>query len=118
MICIIDDDRYVKRGFEILLQSAGFETKSFLNAEEFLTGFDPYKCDLLLLDIQMLGMSGCDLLAYFSAHDIHIPVIVITAFDEPSSRDCAEKYGVLAFLRKPVDGDILINLIKQSLATV
>ncbi len=116
MIYIIDDDRFVRRGFEFLLKSEGFESRGFESAEEFLLKCQPGESDLLILDIQMPGMSGCDLLVNFSVNGICIPVIVVTAFDEPASRECAEKYGVLAFLKKPVDGEDLISLIKQSFA--
>jgi two-component system sensor histidine kinase/response regulator len=46
---------------------------------------------------------------------LHLPVIVITAFDEPKYRDSSREYGVLAFLRKPVDGEALLDIIKYNL---
>jgi FixJ family two-component response regulator len=59
-------------------------------------------------------MSGCDLLDHFLKVKLRIPVIVITAFDDQISRDCAKKYGALAYMRKPVDGEALVDLIKYS----
>jgi AmiR/NasT family two-component response regulator len=49
---------------------------------------------------------------------MYIPVIIITAYDEPASRDCAKKYGAIAYLRKPIDGEALIDLIKYSISYV
>jgi len=114
MIYIIDDDQHVRRGFGILLKSAGFECTSYGSAEEFLEKSKPTGKDLIILDYHLPEMSGCDLLDHFLKVKLHIPVIIITAFDDQISRDCAKKYGALAYMRKPVDGEALVDLIKYS----
>jgi FixJ family two-component response regulator len=116
MIYIVDDDQYVRRGLGLLLKSAGFETVSLASAEEFLAGYKPSEHEMLILDMHMPGMNGCDLLKYFNENEMYIPVIIITAYDEPASRDCAKKYGAIAYLRKPIDGEALIDLIKYSIS--
>ena len=115
MIYLIDDDHSVLRGYELLLTSAKMECTSFEDANEF---FDVYKADvgdLLILDLNLPGMSGFDILKKFTEDDIHIPVIVVTAFDDPSSRKKCKEYGVKVFLRKPVDGETLIDIIRYNL---
>jgi two-component system, LuxR family, response regulator FixJ len=118
MIYIIDDDPFVRRGFTLLFKSAGLDSTANGSAEEFLAGFKPVDNDILILDMHMPGMNGCDLLEYLANKEIFIPVIIITAFDEPASRECARKYGALAYLRKPVDGEALIDLVKYSVNPV
>jgi FixJ family two-component response regulator len=118
MIHIIDDDIYVRQGFEILFKSAGFPSISYESAENFLKGQNNEDTDILLLDMHMPGMNGCELLDYLSGKEIFFPVIIITAYDEPASRECAKKYGALAYLRKPVDSEALIDLIKYSVNPV
>jgi len=113
MIFIIDDDRNVLRGYQVLLKSADLECCVFDNVEEFLYKWNRSEDDLLLLDIQMPDIDGCDLLDYFEKSDLHPPVIVITAYDKPDSRSRSESYGVLAYLTKPVDSEILIELINN-----
>jgi DNA-binding NtrC family response regulator len=113
MIFIIDDDRNVLRGFHILLKSASLECSVFDNVEEFLCKWNKNETDMLILDIHMPGIDGCDLLEYLEKRNLHIPVIVITAYDQPESRSRSESYGVLAYLTKPVDCEILIELIKN-----
>ena len=44
--------------------------------------------------------------------------IVITGFDDSKYRECCKKYGVLAFLRKPVDGEALLDIIKYNFSHV
>jgi len=118
MIYVVDDDPYVRRGFGMLFRSARLEFKTYQSAEEFLEGFSPKDNDIVVLDMHMPGMNGCDLLRYFSEHEIYVPVIIVTAFDEEVSRDCAKNYGAMAYLRKPVDGEALIDLIKYSIHPV
>jgi FixJ family two-component response regulator len=114
MIYIIDDDQHIRRGFGMLFKSAGFEYCSYGSAEEFLEKSKPTGSDILILDYHLPGMSGCDLLDHFTKIKLYISVILITAFDDQVSRDSAKKYGALAYLRKPVDGDALVDLIKFS----
>jgi FixJ family two-component response regulator len=118
MIHIIDDDVFVRRGFSLLFRSAGLYSDSFGSAEEFIAECKQGDNDILILDMHMPGMNGCDFLEYLVKHEIYIPVIIITAYDEPASRDCAKRYGAIAYLRKPVDGDALIDLVKYSVNPV
>jgi FixJ family two-component response regulator len=118
MIYIIDDDKYVRRGFEMLFKSAGFGCTLFGSAEEFIDVLNTVENDIILLDMHMPGMNGCEFLEYLSSHEMFFPVIVITAYDEPASRECAKNYGALAYLRKPVDSEALIDLIKYSINPV
>jgi len=59
-------------------------------------------------------MSGCDLLAELDRQGIHLPVIVVTAFDDATSREKCRQYGVKDYLRKPVDGETLIDIIQYN----
>ena len=115
MIYIIDDDQNVRDGFRMLLKSRGYECSAFDSAEKFLKGYKAGMNDLIILDMNLIGINGCTLLEKLEEMGLHIPVIVITAFDEPKYRDCCREYGVLAFLRKPVDGEALLDIIKYNL---
>jgi FixJ family two-component response regulator len=113
MIYIIDDDLNVLRGFQILLKSAGMECCVFDNVEEFLCNWNKNEADMLILDIHMPEIDGCDLLDYLEKRNMHLPVIVITAYDVPESRSSSKNFGVLAYLTKPVDSETLIELINN-----
>jgi FixJ family two-component response regulator len=114
MIYLIDDDKSVRRAFELFIKSAGMEYRSFESANEFLAAGNPALGDTLVLDMNLPGMSGCDLLKKFELDNIHISVIAVTAFDNPVSREVCRQYGVKAFLRKPVDGEALIDIIRYT----
>jgi FixJ family two-component response regulator len=116
MIYIIDDDIYVREGLGLFLQSAGITCVLNKSAKDFLECYKPAEFDLLILDMHMPEMDGCDLLAYFNQKEMYLPVIVITAYDEQKSRDCAKNYGAVAYLRKPIDGEALIDIIKYRMS--
>jgi FixJ family two-component response regulator len=113
MIFIIDDDKNVLRGFKVLLKSVGLECSVFDNVEEFLCKWNKNEADMLILDIHMPEIDGYDLIDYLEKRNLHLPVIVITAYDQPESRSSSESYGVLAYLTKPIDSEVLIELIKS-----
>ena len=117
MIYIIDDDPNVRDGFMMLLKSAGYQCNSFESAEEFLKKYKAGANDLLILDIHLPGMSGCSLMEYLRKNNEHVPVIIITGYDDEATRTEAKNYGAIAYLRKPVDGEALIDLIKFKLGT-
>jgi FixJ family two-component response regulator len=113
MIFIIDDDKYVLRGFQILFKSANLESMTYNSVEEFLDIWDKDQNDTLILDIHMPGLNGCDLLKYLEEIRLKLAVIVITAYDESESRQQALNYGAMAYLTKPVDGELLLDLLKK-----
>ncbi len=117
MIYLIDDDISVRRGFDIFLKSALLELISFERAEDFLSMIKPKFNDLVILDMHLPGMSGSDLLQKLNHDGITVPVIVVTAFDDAKSRESCRKYGVKAYLRKPIDGEALLDIIKFNLPT-
>lgn len=116
MIYVVDDDISVRRAFELFLESAELEYQSFESVSSFLSGANPTVNDLLVLDLCIPGMNGEDLLKKFNREGLVIPVIVVTAFDDPQSREYCKQYGVKAYMRKPVDGEALVDFIIYSLS--
>jgi FixJ family two-component response regulator len=115
MIHIIDDDQNVRDAFMMLLKSAKFECSCFESAEEFLKQYKAEASDLLLLDIHLPGMNGLTLLEKLDNRKLHPPVIIVTAYDDQTTRTAAKNYGALAYFRKPVDSEALIDVIKYNL---
>jgi FixJ family two-component response regulator len=114
MIYIIEDDLSVRRAYEFFPDSEGMEYKSSGTVRSFLTGYMPTMRDLHVLDINLPNLSGLDLLKIFTRERKKIPVIVVTARDDAECRECCTEYGVKAYLRKPVDGEELIEIINSS----
>jgi FixJ family two-component response regulator len=115
MIYLIDDDHAVLRGYELFLRSAKLECKAFDKANEFLFYYVPREGDLLILDLNLPETNGFEVLKRLSEENNTIPVIVVTSYDDYQSRKTCKDYGVKAFLRKPVDGETLIDIIRYNL---
>src|SRR5690606_37588643 len=69
-----------------------------------------------VLDLQMPAMSGLELQERLSRLDSRPPVIVITAHDEPGTRERCIALGALRYLSKPIDGNHLIESIRSVIA--
>jgi FixJ family two-component response regulator len=114
-IAVIDDDACVRKAFGRLLRAAGFEITAYASAQEFLdAGHDPLP-DCAVLDMHMPGLSGLELQQRLRDLGVCLPMIVITA----DGRACQASLdaGAVAYLRKPVDGPMLIGCIERAIAT-
>jgi FixJ family two-component response regulator len=116
-IAVVDDDPSVRRALGYLLRSRGFEAEVFDSAESFLEepalpGTRPYDC--ALIDVQMPGMTGLELQARLREIRPSLPVILFSAQDDPGIREQALSAGVVAFLRKPVTEEALLEGIAEA----
>ena len=114
MVCVIDDDASLLRALRRLLDATGFRVETFSSAEQFLES-DHRKADCLILDVHLGGLSGLDLQERLAKSGVNTPVVIITAHDEPSTRERAQRAGAVAYLRKPFDDDTLIDAILRSI---
>ena len=75
-------------------------------------------CDLVLLDIQMPGMDGFEVLAHLRADPLtrHVPVIAVSANARPDDLERARAAGFDAYLTKPVDLEVLLRTVRSALA--
>ena len=111
MVYVVDDDESVRKALMRLLRSANLHGEAFASAEEFLSHpkQDQYAC--ILIDLRMPGLTGYDLQHKLVSQGIEIPVIVISASDDPKSRQNAKELGAVGFFRKPVDDQALLDAI-------
>ncbi len=113
-VAVVDDDEGFLRAIGRLLRAAGFEATPYHSAEAFLADASSTPRDCAVFDIHLGGMSGLDLRRHLTAQGSKLPVIFVTAHDEPATRDQAEEVGCSAYLRKPVPGKALIDAITQA----
>jgi len=116
-VAIIDDDASANRALGRLLRGAGFEPSGFDSAESFLA--DPMRPTFgcLLVDIQLTGMSGLELQRRLQSEGSHVPVIFITAHDDPGYRAEAIRRGCVGFFRKTDPGALIVDTLRRALAT-
>jgi FixJ family two-component response regulator len=114
-IILVDDDPSARKGLARLLRTAGHEVRDYASADELLDVLNPEMCGCLVLDARMPGMSGKELHAALKARGVNPPTIVVTADDDPETRNEAQKMGAVGFFRKPVDGTALLDAIAWAL---
>ena len=110
-VAIVDDDEAVRRALSRLVRSLGFEAEAFASGEEFLATLATRCPDCVVLDLHMPRVSGFDVQARLAEAGRRVPVIAITGYDSPEAQDRAIKGGASAYLRKPVDGQMLMDAI-------
>lgn len=110
IVHVVDDDQAVRESLEALLLVAGYDVQIYESAEHFLARA-PRDGGFLLLDVNMPGMSGIELLGRLSAQGHARPVLVLTARRDQDLRDMALGLGACAFLSKPVSGDELLRAL-------
>jgi FixJ family two-component response regulator len=111
LAAIVDDDSSVCKALGRLFRAAGIDSQSYASAEQFLECGQAGEPDCLILDIQLPGMSGIELQQKLRVSGSDIPVIFITAHDEPEKRLQGERAGCLAYLRKSDPGDSVLEAI-------
>lgn len=111
-VYIIDDDDSVRVALERVLISAGIRAKTFAGAREFLKAGLPPENSCVITDVKMHGMTGLELNRKLAAEGIHVSFIFVTAYDTPEARREARDAGAIAYFRKPVDDQALVDAIQ------
>jgi FixJ family two-component response regulator len=115
LVAIVDDDDSVRGTLKELLRAAGFSSRTFESAEDFLRSGDQQEAACLITDIRMPGMSGLELQARLNAEKCRIPTIFITAHGDEEMRFQALRAGAVEFLPKPFDDEVLVESVRAAL---
>ena len=114
-VFVVDDDISVRESLEPLIRSAGWQSRVFASAEEFLAYPRVANPSCLVLDVSLPNLTGLDLQKLVAADRTTMPIIFITAYGTvPMSVD-AMKAGASEFLMKPFKGEVLLSAIRIAL---
>ena len=111
---LIDDDEAMRTSLSFLLDSAGLSNAAYASAEAFLDCVESAE-GCVITDIRMPGMSGMELVSFLKSRGAHLPVVVITGHGDVPLAVEAMKNGVVDFLEKPFDDDVLLDAIRRAL---
>jgi len=116
-ILVIDDEPDLVSTVQCRLEWCKFEVTTASNGQEGLDKAASEKPDLILLDIDMPGMNGHEVLEHMSNRpDLkEIPVIMCTALCEAEDIAKASSYGVVDYIAKPFDFSELVEKISNVL---
>jgi FixJ family two-component response regulator len=99
-----------------ILHFWGFSVEPFGSAEAVLASARLAAFDAFLLDVQMPGLSGLQLLDRLRVGQVAAPVVLVTSCNDAATRKQAAKGGALALFGKPFNADDLIGLLRQALS--
>ena len=104
-VLIVDDELRNRELLEVMLAPEGFLLQTASSGEEALALVAREPPDLILLDIMMPGMDGCQVASTLKGDPAtkNIPIIMITAVDDRHIRMLALSAGAEDFLTKPVN---------------
>jgi FixJ family two-component response regulator len=113
-IAIVDSDRGVRKAVGRLLRAHGFRPQGYASAEAFLARGRTDEPACLVLEVELDGMSGIDLLQRLEADGFALPVVVMTAAADESTRRDAITAGCVAYLQKPCSAELLLAAIAKA----
>jgi FixJ family two-component response regulator len=116
IVAVVDDDESICRALRRLLRSVGIQAEVFSNGDEFLSMLSSTASGrpaCVILDFEMPGINGLELQRRLLPTGV--PVIFITAHDDPAVREKAVASGAAAYLRKPINDTLLIRAIEIAL---
>jgi two-component system cell cycle response regulator len=114
-ILVVDDVAANVKLLEARLSAEYFDVMTALNGQEALAICERSECDIVLLDVMMPNMDGFDVCRRLKLNPTthHIPVIMVTALDQPSDRVKGLEAGADDFLTKPVSDIALIGRVRS-----
>jgi len=115
-VLIADDSAVMRTLISHVIKRLGYKHITADDGNACIRLLQDNKVDLLLLDINMPGKNGIDVLAYMKENGLEIPVIMITASDDISQAVQCIKMGAYEYLTKPVDNDRLEITAKNALS--
>jgi two-component system CheB/CheR fusion protein len=117
LIYLVDDDDLVCDLTGSFLRQDGFDVETYPDCESFLEAYAPSRhgC-LLLLDANLPGMGGLELLIRLREAGDQVPVVIITGGGDLAMAVQAMKLGAADFIEKPIGGDELLASVERALA--
>jgi len=116
-VYIVDDDFAMRDSLEMLLASQDYETKLFRDGNEFLQAAPFLPFGVVVVDLQMPGMDGLEMLDRLKARKISFPVVVITGFGNITVAVKAMRAGAIDFVEKPFSEKTILASMELAFAS-
>jgi FixJ family two-component response regulator/anti-sigma regulatory factor (Ser/Thr protein kinase) len=116
-LLVVDDDDATRRGLSQLFANAGLTVDSARDGAEALNKISSNDYSVVLLDIQLPGIGGMDILVRCTAKQKPSKVIVITGVDTTETMLSALRGQAYDFVPKPIDPSRLSEIVNRALST-
>ena len=118
-ILIVDDDELTRKAFRRIFERAGYTVLEASDGNEAIRQYDSHNPDLVVTDLIMPEKEGLETLFEIKQKDNDAKIIAISGggrIGPENYLDVAKKLGAIAAFKKPVNTEILMNVIKAALA--
>jgi FixJ family two-component response regulator len=114
LIYVIDDDVDVLKSVRFLLETEGFNVRTFRSGSALLGSQVRHEADCLIVDYKMAGIDGLELANRLRDLDIRTPIVLITGYADEKIVAKANLAGVREVLIKPHLGDSLVASVRDA----
>jgi two-component system, LuxR family, response regulator FixJ len=114
-VYVVDDDADVLGSLRFLLETDGFDVRTFRNGASLLNAVRSTGVDCFVIDYKMPEMNGIDLVRRLRNRDIAAPVILITGYPDENIAARATAAGVRHVLLKPLLDESLVSRIRGAI---
>lgn len=113
---VIDDNRNTADALVAMLMMLGVDARSAYGSSQAMTLLNTIVPDIVLLDVNMPGVDGIEILGFIRREPrlMSVPVIVITSDDQPETRQRALDGGALDLIVKPASIEQLEDGLKKA----
>jgi two-component system response regulator FixJ len=115
VVYVVDDDAAVLRSLRFLLETDGFDVKTFRSGATLLEALSSNGPDCFVIDYKMPTMDGIDLASRLRNRDVTAPIILITGSPDDTIPTKAAFAGVHQVLLKPHIGESLVARIRGAI---
>ena len=112
-VFIVDDDEAVRDSLQWLIETEGYQVRTFEDPELFLKQLQWPQACVLLLDVRMPKLTGLEVQKILKERGIPIPIVFITGHGDVTLAVETMKNGAVDFLEKPFDEIKIKELIEQ-----
>jgi len=114
-VCVVDDDEWVADSLKLLLETFGFDVRSYSSGAEFLADDRRSTAGCLVIDQHMPGMNGLDVVDRLQKEGVRVPTILISGRLDADTRKRAANLGITSVIEKPFAADHLVEIIRTAL---
>ena len=115
MIYVVDDDHDVLKSLRFLLETEGFEVRTFRSGSALLGSSSRHGADCLVVDYKMAGIDGLELAERLRSLDVSAPIVMITGYPDENIASKASSAGVRQVLLKPNLEDNLAECVRNAI---
>jgi two-component system response regulator FixJ len=115
IVHLIDDDEAVRTSVSFVLEMNDLPARTYGSALEFLEVAETLKGGCIVTDVRMPEMSGLELVKRLKERGVTLPVVIITGHGDVPLAVEAMRAGVIDFIEKPFDDEVLLRSIRMAL---